>query len=71
MLSPVKIIWEPWENVETIGGGPTGLLGPGVLTQISNLRKPERNIHWAGTELATFSTGYMDGAIESGKRVSI
>jgi monoamine oxidase len=41
-----------------------------VLTQITDLRKPEGRIHWAGTELATVSTGFMDGAIESGKRVA-
>ncbi len=41
-----------------------------MLTQITDLRKPEGRIHWAGTELATVSTGFMDGAIESGKRVA-
>lgn len=71
MLNPVKVIHEIWENIPTIGGAPTGLLGPGVLTQLSNLKKPEKKIHWAGTELATYSTGYMDGAIESGKRVAM
>jgi len=45
-------------------------LAPGVLSQISDLRKPDGLIHWAGTELATVSIGYMDGAIESGKRAA-
>lgn len=44
------------------------MFGPGVLSQVEDLRKPEGAIHWAGTELATVSTGYMDGAIESGIR---
>jgi hypothetical protein len=44
------------------------MFGPGVLSQVEDLRKPEGVIHWAGTELATVSTGYMDGAIESGIR---
>lgn len=36
---------------------------PGVLTQIENIRKPEGRIHWAGTQMANISQGYMDGAI--------
>ncbi len=43
---------------------------PGVLSRINNLREPEGRIHWAGTETALISQGYMDGAIESGIRVS-
>ena len=46
------------------------ILPPGVLSQISDLRKPEGRVHWAGTEMATVSTGFMDGAIESGKRAA-
>ena len=42
-----------------------------MLTQIEDLRKPEDRIHWAGTELARESMGYMDGAVESGKRVAV
>ena len=43
---------------------------PGVLSQIEDMRRIEGRIHWAGTELALVSTGYMDGAIESGKRAA-
>jgi monoamine oxidase len=34
------------------------------------MRQPEGRIHWAGTELAIKNQGYMDGAIESGKRAA-
>jgi monoamine oxidase len=27
-------------------------------------------IHWAGTETATVWTGYMDGAVQAGKRAA-
>jgi len=27
-------------------------------------------IHWAGTETADLSNGYMDGAVRSGQRVA-
>jgi monoamine oxidase len=70
MMTPIAVKWKAWDEEETIGGAPTGIFGPGVLTKIGNLRAPEGNIHWAGTEMATVSSGYMDGAIESGKRAA-
>ena len=59
-----------WNHEETIGGAPIAYTPPGVLTKINNIREPEGRIHWAGTETALVSQGYMDGAIESGIRVS-
>jgi hypothetical protein len=40
MRDPIAVQWTAWEDESTIGGGPTGLFGPGVLTQVSDLRKP-------------------------------
>ena len=34
------------------------------------LRAPVGRIHWAGTETATVWTGYMDGAVQAGKRAA-
>jgi monoamine oxidase len=31
-------------------------------------RAPAGRIRWAGTETATVWTGYMDGAVQAGKR---
>ena len=31
---------------------------------------PGAAIHWAGTETATVWNGYMDGAVQSGKRAA-
>lgn len=59
-----------WRDEESLGGAPTCHVPPGVLSRINNLREPEGRIHWAGTETALVSQGYMDGAIESGIRVS-
>ena len=70
MLTPITIYWRDWQEVDSIGGAPICPFSPGTLAQVEDLRKPEGRIHWAGTELATVSTGFMDGAIESGKRVS-
>jgi monoamine oxidase len=44
---------------------------PGTWTQFGPaLRRPEGLLHWAGTETATEWSGYMDGAVQSGKRAA-
>lgn len=70
MLKPQKVIMKIWNEEESLGGAPTAYTPPGVLSKISNIRAPEGRIHWAGTETALISQGYMNGAIESGIRVS-
>jgi monoamine oxidase len=61
----------PWEQQEYTRGCPVGITAPGVLTRYGTaLRTPIGRIHWAGTETATVWAGYMDGAIQSGKRAA-
>jgi monoamine oxidase len=44
---------------------------PGTWTQFGPaLRRPAGLLHWAGTETATHWSGYMDGAVQSGKRAA-
>lgn len=69
MLKPTDIHYQRWEDTPS-SGAPVTNFPPGVLSHIEDLRCPEGRIHWAGTEMAQVSTGYMDGAIESGKRVA-
>lgn len=46
-------------------------LPPGAWTVYGPaLREPVGRIHWAGTETAERWTGYIDGALDSGQRVS-
>ena len=60
-----------WAREIYTGGCPVGVTPPGVLTEHgSALRAPVQRIHWAGTETATVWTGYMDGAVQSGKRAA-
>ena len=40
MLDPIRVHWKAWEDEPSIGGGPTGFFGPGVLSQIVVLRRP-------------------------------
>lgn len=47
---------------------------PSFLTNYGNLlRKPLLNnrVHLAGTETATFWSGYMDGALQAGERAAL
>jgi monoamine oxidase len=44
---------------------------PGTWTQFGPaLCRPSGLLHWAGTETATVWSGYMDGAVQSGKRAA-
>lgn len=52
-------------------GGYTALMSPGGWTTLGPaLRAPVGRLHWAGTETATVSNGYIDGAIRSGERAA-
>ncbi|HTU98624.1 MAG TPA: flavin monoamine oxidase family protein [Solirubrobacteraceae bacterium] len=69
--SPRLYIDQVWDKEIYTGGCPVGLMPPGVMTEYGGaLRAPAGRIHWAGTETATVWTGYMDGAVQSGKRAA-
>ncbi len=69
--APKQYFDEVWAKEVYTGGCPVGITPPGVLTEYgSALRAPIGRIHWAGTETATVWVGYMDGAIQSGKRAA-
>jgi monoamine oxidase len=60
-----------WAKEIYTGGCPVGIMPPGVMTEYAYaLREPSGRIHWAGTETATVWTGYMDGAVQAGKRAA-
>jgi monoamine oxidase len=69
--TPRAYLDQVWARELYTGGCPVGLTPPGVLTEYGPaLRTPSGRIHWAGTETATVWTGYMDGAVQSGKRAA-
>ncbi len=68
---PVQVIEQDWSTEVWTGGCPVANLGPGAMRAISGLpTTPIGNIHWAGTETAHEWTGYLEGAILSGRRAA-
>ena len=68
---PVLYVEKDWSSEPYSRGCYAGVLGPGAWTGYGRaLREPVGRIHWAGTETATCWMGYMDGAIQSGKRAA-
>lgn len=60
-----------WATEAWSGGAPIATFPPGTLSVFGPaLRAPVGRIHWAGTETARESTGFMEGAVESGERVA-
>ena len=70
-LKPIEYVEHDWTKEQWTRGAPVAVLGPGTLTTWGQeIRVPHGRIHWAGTETATFWTGYMDGAVRAGERSS-
>jgi monoamine oxidase len=66
---PRQYVERDWTEEEWTRGCYGGHMPPGVLTRYGPaLREPVGRIHWAGTESARIWTGYMEGAVESGRR---
>jgi monoamine oxidase len=69
--NPLEYHDKDWNEDEWSRGCYFGLCSPGVLSfHGPAIRQPCGRIFWAGTETATHWSGYMDGAIQSGKRVA-
>jgi monoamine oxidase len=68
---PTHYLENDWATEPFIQGAPIAIFPPGSLSVYREaLRAPVGRIHWAGTETALDSTGFMEGALESGDRVA-
>jgi monoamine oxidase len=68
---PLLYVEKDWSTEPYSRGCYAGVLSPGAWTGYGRqLREPIGRIHWAGTETATRWMGYMDGAIQSGRRAA-
>lgn len=69
--SPTDYVEQDWSTEAWTGGCPVASFGPRAMLELgSHLRAPVGRIHWAGTETATESPGYMDGAVSAGERAA-
>ncbi|MGV0791564.1 flavin monoamine oxidase family protein [Mycolicibacterium sp. XJ1819] len=70
-LEPIDYLDHRWSAEDFAPGGPTAAVPPGSWTTYGPwLRRPVDGIHWAGTETADQWTGFLDGAIRSGRRAA-
>ncbi|QLL07265.1 flavin monoamine oxidase family protein [Mycobacterium vicinigordonae] len=68
---PFDILEKDWSAEEFTRGCYGGRLAAGALTHFGKaLAEPVGRIHWAGAETAQQWSGYMDGAITSGRRAA-
>jgi monoamine oxidase len=69
--NPIDYLDHCWGTEPFAPGGPTAAVPPGSWTTVGAwLREPVGVIHWAGTETADEWTGFLDGAVRSGKRAA-
>jgi monoamine oxidase len=70
-LHPVDYLDHRWGSEEFAPGGPTAAVPPGSWTEYGQwLRRPVDGVFWAGTETADTWTGFLDGAVRSGRRAA-
>jgi len=71
MRHPVNYIEKDWTEEEYSGGCYVSHFPPGVLTSLGDvIREPSGRIVYAGTETATYWSGYMEGAVQAGERAA-
>jgi monoamine oxidase len=70
-LRPIDYVAFSWSADAFAPGGPTAAVPPGWWTEAGAwLRLPVGPVHWAGTETADEWTGFLEGAIRSGRRAA-
>jgi monoamine oxidase len=70
-LKPLDYVDHRWGVENFAPGGPTAAVPPRSWTRFGPyLRRPVGPIHWAGTETADEWTGFLDGAVRSGRRAA-
>jgi len=71
-LHPIDYVEHDWTKERWTTGAPTAFYAPGgnMVAWGPNIRKPFGRVHWAGTETATYWSGFMDGACRAGERAA-
>ena len=70
-LTPLDYVEQDWIAENWTRGCYAAFAGPGTLTAYGPATRAAcGHIHWAGTETAALSCGYLDGAVRSGERAA-
>ena len=70
-LKPIEYVEHDWTHERWTMGSPVASVQPGATVAYgSTIREPHGRVHWAGTETATYWSGYMDGAVRAGERAA-
>ncbi|KUI21658.1 monooxygenase [Mycobacterium sp. GA-1285] len=70
-FDPLDYLDHCWGAEQFAPGGPTAAVPPGSWTTYGPwLRRPIDGIFWAGTETADTWSGFLDGAVRSGRRAA-
>ena len=70
-LNPIEYVEHDWTHERWTMGSPIATAQPGATVAYgSTIREPHGRVHWAGTETATYWSGYMDGAVRAGERAA-
>ena len=70
-LNPIEYVEHDWTMDQWTKGSPIASPTPGAITAFgSTIREPVGRVHWAGTETATYWSGFMDGAVRAGERAA-
>uniref|UniRef100_K1QSR4 Amine oxidase n=1 Tax=Magallana gigas TaxID=29159 RepID=K1QSR4_MAGGI len=70
-LHPIHYEEKNWLGEQWSGGCYTAMMPPGFLTNFGEeIRRPEGNLYFAGTETATQWSGYMEGEVQAGERAA-
>ena len=69
--TPLEYVDVDWSSERFTGGCHGAHFAPSVWTAVaSSLGAPEGHVHFAGAEYASRFTGYLEGALRSGKEVA-
>jgi monoamine oxidase len=68
--TPSSVTALHWSQERWTARCPVANLVPGAARLAAHLRRPVGRLHWAGTETSTDWTGYMEGAVASGRRAA-
>lgn len=67
---PTSYTEKDWSEEDYVGGCPVSFGVPGIAFSFHALQQPHGRISWAGTETSNHWTGYLSGAVQSGRRAA-